>query len=361
MSDNSSILAKRFWVDDVPGSLVPGSRLSNLLHSHSLGKPLSPLGLRFLDGNGFKCLAQLISGEISEAQFHQLAPIEQSARVEAAFAREKAAEQQRKVDQEAAEIRHTAMMARLHAERLQRESDPKFIARQKNRELREKYGVDGFVDEQDFRPLMAVLRKLDRSTRLSEEDAVWLKSQGWGYATEEILRAHNRLEADYYLGEFRRTGDVWQLVNASGHLRKCDASREAHQLLEKIQDGVLKQAKLKSAVRTTHGGVLRDLGRHNEALQLADEAHRLLPNSFRPCTLLGALNLEMGNISLGHEWYSKAEERGAKPGNIESDIRSLLGRMPPEKRDSVISQLLSIDPVQYAWLRKKPNAKDHRR
>ncbi|OQR35350.1 hypothetical protein BWR15_15575 [Pseudomonas sp. T] len=353
MSDYHSILAKRFWVDDVHGALVPASRLSNLLHTHSLGKPLSPLGLRFLDENGFKCLAQFISGELSEHQFHQLAPIEQSARVEAALAREKVAEQQRKVDQEAAEIRHTAMMDRLHAERLQRESDPKFIARQKNSELREAYGVDCFVDEQDFKPLMAILRKLDSSRRLSEGEALWLKSEGRGYATESILHAHNRLEADHYLGEFRKAGDVWQLVNASGHLRKCDASREAHDLLVKIQEGDLKQAKLKSAVRTTHGGVLRDLGRLNDALQLADEAHRLLPNSFRPCTLLGALNIEMGHIALGHEWYSKAEERGAKAGSIESEIRSLLGRMPSEKRESAINQLLSIDPVQYAWLRKK--------
>lgn len=131
LSDSHSILAKRFWVDDVPGSLVPGSRLSNLLHRYSLGKSLSPLGLRFLDENGFKRLVQFISNEISEAQFHQFAPIEQSTRVDAAFARQKAAEQQLKVDQEAAEARHAAMMARLHAERLQRESDPKFIVRQK--------------------------------------------------------------------------------------------------------------------------------------------------------------------------------------------------------------------------------------
>lgn len=47
---------------------------------------------------------------------------------------------------------------------------------------------------------MAILRKLDSAKRLSEEEAVWLKSEGRGYATEEILRAHNRLEADYYLG-----------------------------------------------------------------------------------------------------------------------------------------------------------------
>lgn len=70
--DNHSILAKQFWVDDVPGSLVPGSRLSNLLHAYSLGKPLSLLGLKFLSENGFKSLAQFISGEISEAQFHQI-------------------------------------------------------------------------------------------------------------------------------------------------------------------------------------------------------------------------------------------------------------------------------------------------
>lgn len=361
MSDNHLTLAKRFWVDDLPGASVSGSRLSNLLEAFSQGKPLSALGLRFLTDNGLKSLAQFVTGEISESQFLLLAPIDQSSRVAAAAEHQKALEQQRQVEREAAEARHAAMMARLHDQRLQREGDPKFIARQKNRELREKYGVDGYVDELDFRQLMVILHKLDSVKRLSEEEAVWLKSEGRGYATEEILSVHNRVEADYYLGEFRRTGDVWQLVNASGHLRKCDASCEAHQLLEKIQDGVLKQAKLKSAVRTTHGGVLRDLGRYNEALQLADEAHRFLPNSFRPCTLLGALNLEMGNIALGHEWYSKAEERGAKPGSIESDIRSLLGRMPPEKRDSVISQLLSIDPVQYAWLRMKPRVKDRRR
>jgi len=361
MSDNHLTLAKRFWVDDLPGASVTGSRLSNLLETVSHGKSLTALGLRFLTENGLKSLAQFVAGDISESQFLQLAPIEQSYRVAAALERQKTVDQQRQVEREEAEARHAAMMARLHAERLQRESDPKYIARQRNRELRERYGVDGFVDESDFRQLLAILRKLDGAKRLSEEDAVWLKSEGREYATEEILHAHNRLEANYYLGEFRKAGDIWQLVNASGHLRKCDASQEAHDLLNKIQDGALKQAKLKSAVRTTHGGVMRDLGRYNDALQLADEAHRLLPNSFRPCTLLGALNIELGHIALGHDWYSKAEERGAKPGSIESEIRSLLGRMPHEKRDSVIGQLLSIDPVQYSWLRKKPAAKDRRR
>lgn len=358
MSDNHFVLAKRFWVDDLPGSSVPGSRLSNLLTTIAQGKPLSALGVRFLTENGLTSLTQFISGDIQENQFRQLAPIEQSARVAATAVLQRDLEQQRKVEQEAADVRHTAMMDRLRIERLQRESDPRYIARQKNRKLRERFGVDGFVGEYDFKQLMEILRKLDGTQRLSEEDAVWLKSEGREYATGEILHAYNRLEADFFINEFRLTGDVWQLVNASGHLRKCEASQEAYNLLVKINDGALKGVKLKSAVRTTHGGVMRDLGRYNEALQLAVEAHRLLPDSFRPCTLLGALNIEMGQIVLGHQWYSKAEEQGAKAGSIELEIRSLLGRMPPEKRNSVISQLLSIDPVQYAWLRKMQRAKN---
>ncbi len=356
MSDNHLILAKRFWVDDMPGSSVPGSRLSNLLTAIAQGKPLSALGVRFLSENGLKSLTQFVSGDIQENQFRQLAPIEQSARIAATAVLQRDIKQQRKVEQEAADARHAAMMDRLRIEQLQRESDPRYIARQKNRELRKRFGVDGFVDELDFKKLMEILRKLDGAKRLSEEDAVWLKGEGRGYATGEILHAYNRLEADFLINEFSLTGDVWQLVNASGHLRKCEGSQEAHNLLVNINDGALKQVKLKSAVRTTHGGVMRDLGRYNEALQLASEAHRLSPDSFRPCTLLGALNIETGQIVLGHQWYSKAEERGAKPGSIESEIGSLLGRMSSEKRDSVISQLLSIDSVRYAWLHKKRRA-----
>lgn len=71
--------------------------------------------------------------------------LEQSTRVASAAEHQKVLEQQRRVEQEAAEARHVAIMVRLHAEKLKRESDPKFIARQKNRELQVIYGVEGFV------------------------------------------------------------------------------------------------------------------------------------------------------------------------------------------------------------------------
>ena len=52
MSDNHLTLAKRFWVDDMPGSSVSGSRLSNLLETFARGNSFECPGQRFLTENG---------------------------------------------------------------------------------------------------------------------------------------------------------------------------------------------------------------------------------------------------------------------------------------------------------------------
>jgi hypothetical protein len=54
-----------------------------------------------------------------------------------------------------------------------------------------------------------------------------------------------------------------------------------------------------------------DLARHKEAMVLAFEAHALEQESYRPCTLLGALLMEAGNLTAGHSWYEKADALGA--------------------------------------------------
>jgi hypothetical protein len=171
--------------------------------------------------------------------------------------------------------------------------------------------VEVFVEEHHFKRLMSILRKLDSKSRLAKIDTLWLKSEGRDYESEEILHAHHRLEADFCIAEYKRTNDPWQAVNASAHLRKCAAPAQAIELLSAIPAVRQEQAKLKSAIRTTHGGALRDLGHFTAALTMGEEAHALLPNNFRPCTLLGALNIELGNFEVGHEWYRMAEARGA--------------------------------------------------
>jgi len=37
----------------------------------------------------------------------------------------------------------------------------------------------------------------------------------------------------------------------------------------------------------------------NDALMLGENAHKLTPKDFRPCTLLGAVNMENGSYDLG--------------------------------------------------------------
>jgi hypothetical protein len=346
-------LAKRFWIDDIANASIAGTRLNKILLMLDQGRPITVLGKQFLVDRGLLVLANLANGEITEDQFQKLARLERDLRISAAPALQLMNGARIKADADAAKEREAAMWARLDDERAKRESDPIFIAKQKNRELRRKYGVDIFVEDHDFKQLMTILRKLDARSRLSDEEAVWLRIDGGDYDSTEIQHAFHRIEADFYIGEYKRTDDIWKAVSASSHLRKCDASKEAHTLLSAISDNRLKQKKLKSAVRTTHGGVLRDLGQHNEALEFGEEAHSLLPDDFRPCTLMGALNIELGQIDVGHDWYRKAEARGAPPDSIDSELRSLITRMAPEKREEVTRQLLGIDPVRYAWLRKK--------
>jgi tetratricopeptide (TPR) repeat protein len=352
MSISASDLAKHYWVDDVPGATTAGSRLNNLLTSLGKGQPMTATSRSFLASRGLNTLVCFLAGELSQVQFNQLAQVERDRRIALAQQQQLEMEAQKMAEQSAADAREAAMWARLEAERIQRESDPWFIAKKKNQELRRKYGLEVFVEEHHFKRLMSILRKLDSKSRLSEIDTLWLRSEGRDYETEEILHAHHRLEAEFCIAEYKRTNDPWQAVNASAHLRKCAAPEQAIELLSAIPVGRQDQAKLKSAIRTTHGGALRDLGHFTEALKMGEQAHALLPNNFRPCTLLGALNIELGNFEVGHEWYRMAEARGAKPDSIEHEVRSLLARMSAEKRDEAMRELLRIDPVQYCWLRK---------
>lgn len=46
---------------------------------------------------------------------------------------------------------------------------------------------------------------------------------------------------------------------------------------------------------------MRDAGRLTEARTLGLEAHELTPSDFRPCTLLGAVSMGLGNLAAGHK------------------------------------------------------------
>ena len=310
--------ALHYCVDDLPGASLPGARLQKILASLGLGRPVTRLSLSYLQQEGLESLYRLATGALPFEQFRDLALVEQADRIEVATATRLAREAEERARETAMRARGAAMLAemqrdreRAEAARAARERDPKYIARRKNQKLRAKYGIDTYVDQKCFGPLMKILKRVDAGQRISPEDFVWLSSVGEPYFSDELLTAYHRLEADFFATEFNRTGDPWMAVNASGHFRKCGRARDADSLLHPINVEKQKSSKLKSALCTTRGGVMRDLGHRDEAQRLGERAHALRADDYRPCTLLGAIHMESGNYSLGQEWYAKAVERGA--------------------------------------------------
>lgn len=140
-------------------------------------------------------------------------------------------------------------------------------------------------------------------------------------------------------------------VNASGHYRKCGQPKPAHDLLAPISVALQRSPKLKSALCTTHGGVMRDLEQFDQAMDLGQCAHALTPKDFRPCTLLGAVNMELGDYETWQAWYKQAIERGASERAIDHDIRGIYLRANSARRAEIKSFLLKEDSVRYRWIK----------
>jgi len=339
-----------YCVDDLPGANITGARLQKILDCLHLGRPVTRLSLEFLQQKGLEALHRLATGVLPYDSFRELALAEQAIRVEAVTAARLAREAEERARDAAMQVRMKLAREQAEAARLARESDPKYIAKIKNQKLRVRYGIDYFVEQHCFTRLMIILKKVDTEERLSQEDFVWLSSVGEDYLSDQLRTAYHRLEADFFASEFKKTRDPWMAVNASGHYRKCNRASDADSLLGNINVEQQKSPKLKSALCTTRGGVMRDLGRRDEALRLGEKAHALKVDDYRPCTLLGAIHMETGNYSVGQEWYAKAVERGATVDSVDQDLRNIFFRADKSKQAEMRAFLISNDPVRYAWV-----------
>ena len=232
------------------------------------------------------------------------------------------------------------------------ESDPVYIAKQKEKALLKKYEINEHLSGVLPTELSEILSKLDTEIRLSQDEAVWLNTIGKKFFTTKVRHKFHRLEANYYLQEFEKNKkNIWNAINASSQLRKCRASLEAEELLAKMLIDGMKDKKLLSAYFTTLGGVRRDLRKVEVAIDNAFKAHNLTPDNYRPCTLLGAIYMETRQYTLGHEWYEKASERGAPKQSINADLKSILSKMDKAQRNEMIEHLLKLDPYTYSWLK----------
>ena len=340
--------ALRYCVDDLPGASLPGARLQGIIESLRLGRPVTHMSLAFLQKEGLDAMHQLESGQLSYDRFREVALAEQVARVEVATAAKLAAKVEERAHKAAMQEKENCAMEQAEAARLARERDPKYIAKIKQRELRARYGIAMYVEQDCLSRLMEILKRVDAGQRLSEEDFVWLSSAGEDYFTDELRAAYHRLEADFFAGEFKKTRDPGPrltpaAITANAIVRampNCywEPSRRAAKVAQ-AQISPLHDA------RRGHA----DLRRWNAALRLGEQAHAFKPDDYRPCTLLGAVHMEMGDYGLGQEWYAKAVKRSASEDSVDQDLRNIFFRADQAKQVQMRGFLLGQDRVRYTW------------
>ncbi|MEI7899759.1 MAG: hypothetical protein WCK89_05870 [bacterium] len=338
--------AVKYRMADVKGAANPGGQLANILEQIEAEAKLSNTLLKYLDGKGFFALMRLGARKITYADYLPIAEQEQAARIGAA------AEVERR-ERERVEREWRALDQQREAEQRARMIDPRYQAKIREDGLREQYGLDCFIDREDYPKIMGLVRSLDKGIRIQEEDYVWLSTHGGEnydrYLTSELESRYHAIEAEFLVSEFKRTGDPWHAVNASSLFRKCGQPGPAEKLLGGIDVSRIREAKLKSALYTTNGGVKRDLGDLAAAFELGGQAHALTPRDFRPCTLLGAVCYERGDCEQGRAWYDKAVERGFDEAAVDGELRSIFRRLDPQKRDGMREHLLGLDPIRYKW------------
>ena len=218
--------------------------------------------------------------------------------------------------------------------------------------LYRKYGVS--LTDKSLMPRMTnLLHQIDAGNRLPDEELAWISTEARRHFTERLREAYHHLESEFHADQYRRTQDPWSAINASGHYRKCKRSAKALELLDALAPDRLKHPKVRSALLTTRGGVMRDLGRRSEAIQLGEKAHGLMPKDYRPCTLLGAVHMELRQFESGYKWYEEARKRGAPEQGIDSELRSIFQQLDSAGREAMKRFLLAEDPHRYRWLNEK--------
>ncbi len=212
-----------------------------------------------------------------------------------------------------------------------------------------------------FEPFYAIMVKLEKEERLDPVLVVQLIQQKLLASHGRIAIAYHRLEARFYEEEYERSGNKWNLPNASSHWRKADEPKSALQVTENLDFDQIKENKLKSALLTTRGGAFRDIHKLGDAEKCALKAIEYQPQSHHAYTLMGAICFERSQFSEGERWFKEAIKRGAESEDIDSELKQVVKNAKDEKRREVVEYLLQKNPQRYAWAksyRKRQGGED---
>lgn len=340
MNYSNTDVSVTFFLDDDPSARTPASRLNSILQSVVAHRPLTVFQQELLRQRGYEALRQYALGELDMEAFRTKAQVEREGRliVGTAADEKKVADERRRA--EITDRKNAALFA-------QRERMLK--RRKKKRELPDRF-EQPFIERKHYQRVMRILRSVADGQPITKDDLVWLARKGNYYWTDKLSRAHHENMATILSDEWHQTKDVWKAINACKHWRKAAISEKGLCIAEEALAQASKTKKARSAILTTGGGAHRDLGHLEDAARFGNEAHSLTPDNFHPCTLLGAVHIEMRAYGEGAEWYKKAEARGASRNVIDRDLQAILNAAPQEERNQIKIALKAHDASRYGRL-----------
>ena len=190
-----------YCVDHIESSMIPHSMLHKIIQKLKTKQndSLTLLEKAYLVRQNLNALHSLVEGKISFNQYKKEVVndrIKHQEHLEAERLRlEKLREleliqlkkQQEKLAQER-KVREQAERER----RKKLESDPKYIERQKEKNLIKKYDIYLYdIVDKHRSKLINILKLLDNNQRLSEQDAIWLNSEGRQFDVVPLIRPLN--------------------------------------------------------------------------------------------------------------------------------------------------------------------------
>ncbi|MEH2261433.1 hypothetical protein [Nostoc sp.] len=213
--------------------------------------------------------------------------------------------------------------------------------------LKRKYGL---IDPSlTLEPFYAIMVKLEKKERLDPKLVLQLMEEQLLSPGGKIALAYYRLEAEFYEQEFHRTGNKWDIPTASSYWRKADEPEQALKLTN-LDLNQIRESKLKSAISVTRGAAFRDMDNLADAEICAKKAMEYHPDSHQPYTLMGAICYDKSDYPKGDYWYEQAIKRGAKPEDIDDEIKRVVRSTKDEnKRHEAAEYLLKKDSQRYSW------------
>lgn len=340
MPPSKSNIATTYFLDDVAGAHIPASRLRGILENVQADRPLTSLQEAFLRQQGYNALAQLMCGALNWATFVERSAKERQLRCDAAASTKERDAIERARQAEVTDRKNAILFA---------EQARKQDRRRKLREFPDRFDLP-FVEREDLGRVDHILRSVVAGRPVEKDDLVWLGGDGTDYWTDALCRAHHANMATILSAAWHQTGDPWKAVNACGHWRKGGLSQKGLMLVEAALERKEASGKTRSALLTTAGGALRDIGRREDAVAFGTEAHALTETDFRPCTLLGAVHIEMGDYGTGAAWYEKAEARGASQNVIDRELQSILQAASQKERSQIRRTLRAYNIARYGQI-----------